>query len=798
MPQPIDLSEIYKKLPDEIALESNKHYFLFLLGTNGKFTPKPTAPERMYERGDTLSYLTQVISTLFKEKESPESKLPFPPFSFCHPSVEVLDGPSTMGSDVGQLIAMALFLVLRAIAHGKTNLHLSGHSRGAVETILVIHELARIKKSLIEKPEKSLWDIFIDSPCRLTRDAMLKLFSPTLEGDALELRALLLKHLNAIQINAFLIDPVPGDKTYAPGIGWYDERFYQEIPCHHYELLICRDERSSFFYPIIPKAMRPTMIPGHHGTPIGNLYSQQYTDIPEAFKHLKTTHVQDLVVCKLLHFLHSRTGLLDQPLESLNLGHSDLDAITNVYIKSDPQERKKIMLDLYLEIAKNDDVYRYFTQTHYPYLYRDYAVGNHRYVHFQNPDYTSMDNVLPDLQSGFVNAEHALLYLGNYVDFSKNQEEEVDVQISAITCTLKNIIMEMKGINEDKPLLTIISHDPGRDIFFKSLATLVGTIGQKYLNQHLTMDERKRLSTVIRAPFYTLHAAQNDDELSSFKSIIEQFENVLQNGLIQTLETHYETLIQESKLAQQQIYLFLDPTERFSSIYRIFLEHIPTTGEYSEVLTGIKYRLSKIAPSHISKIQQIISNERQQLYDNPDLQESDKEKIQACLFNEHYGALRAYFEAHQFTSEQYLSKTELLHTKLEDLQQSYESLKNLVGSRPLLVDPDNLRLQAKAMLRLATNIIMDKNRCLHDKSDTTSADFYHLVKKQAIGFDYLSHDIVSNQHRHGKKALPTLHHPVAPFSCLCGKSLLFFSPHPRMDTPHEAPPSPSSAKLDLD
>lgn len=797
MPQPTDFSEIYKLLQEAITPDSPQDYFLFLLGTTGRFTPKPTAPERIYERGDTLSYIAQIITALLKEKESPREKRPFTPLSFCNPSVELMNGPTTMGSEVGQLISMALFLVLRAMAQGKTRLHITGHSRGAVETILLLHELERIKKALTETPEKSLWQILIDSPCRLTRDAMVKLFTPTPEGDSSENRALLLKRLNTVEINAFLIDPVPGDKTYAPGIGWYDERFYHKPPCHHYELLICRDERSSFFYPIIPKAMRPTIIPGHHGTPVGNLYCQQYMNIPGTLKHLKTNHVQDLVVCKILNFIHLRTGLLDKYTEFLDLGHPDLDVITNAYLKADPPQRNKIMLDLYLEIAKNDEAYRYFSQTHYPYLLRDFALGNHRYIHFQNSDYTSMGSVLPDLQSGFVNAEHALLYLGNYVDFSKNQAEDVDVQISAITCTLENILLEMKGISKDKPLLTIISHDPGRDIFFNSLSTLVSTIGQKYLNQPLTLDERKRLAAVIKAPFYNLFSAKHDEELSPFKSIIEQFESVLQDGLKQTLETHYETLIKESKRIHQHICLFLDSTRRFQMIYRDFIERIPTEGDDNKILLPIKSRLSQVDPSNISNVIQAISVERQHIHDSSTITDVDKEKIQTCLFDKNYDDLRAYSEAYQLSSEQYLSKIEKIYHKLEDLRQTFASLKPLLNTPSLLIDQDNLRIQAHAMLRLAAELFMDKNRCLHDKQASISLEFYHVVKKQAIGIDYLLHDLAFSQHQHDMQKPSTAPALTTPFTCLCGKSLLFFNSYAKTDELEEARPRSPLKKLDV-
>ena len=540
MPESNHLSTIFRGLHTEKPLPRQKNFFLFLLGTGATYTPKPTAPEKSYERGETLSYAAKTISSILGEVPT----IPTAPVSFCTPSIEVLNGPSTMGSDVGNLIAESIIRALIAAANGKETLQIIGHSRGAVEGTLLMHELERIKKALSEKPEQSLWHILNESPCKLTRDALIRKLSPSVEEDTLENRALLLLALNSLKINAFLIDPVPGDMNYSlPGISWYDERFYQKIPCDNYELLICRDERSSFFYPIVPRDMKPTLLPGHHGTPIGNLYTQQYVNLPEHLKHLKATDVQDLVLCKLLYFLHHTTGIFNPVETQLDLGHTDLDLLVSRFLSATDAHRRQLLLNLYIEVAKNDQVYRYFAETHYAYLSRNYALGNHRLVHFHSPDYVSMDHVMPQMQDNFVNREHTLLHLEHHFNLSNIQDTKLDVQVTAITCIIKNLILEMKGICIDKPLLSTILNESGLDLFFKSLTCLANSVCKKYLHYHLPPEEKKRLSAIISLPFSALAEAKADEELMPYMHIIEQCENVLQLSLKQTLESEFKSFI---------------------------------------------------------------------------------------------------------------------------------------------------------------------------------------------------------------------------------------------------------------
>ncbi len=155
--------QIHEPLVDNPRDEpvTNSSYFLFMLGTDTVYTHKPTkdlekeADRRSYENGETLSYTARVVATKLGEN-APEIN-PGQPLSFSTPSVDVINGPTTLGSEVGERIAQGLFLILRAVAEGKENIVIPAHSRGAVETILMLHELERVKKALKEQPKKSLY-----------------------------------------------------------------------------------------------------------------------------------------------------------------------------------------------------------------------------------------------------------------------------------------------------------------------------------------------------------------------------------------------------------------------------------------------------------------------------------------------------------------------------------------------------------------------------------------------------------------------------------------------------------------
>ena len=733
MLSPNAIADIYHRLLTTNT-DVNKHHFLFLFGTHGKLIPKPTLLEKHYTRGETLSYALLRVASQLGETENLSIKTPGDSLSFCTSSVEALNGPTTRGTEVGELIAEALFLVLRAAASGKETLQISAHSRGAVEAILLMHELGRIKLALAETPEKSLKQILLDSPCKLTRAAIIKLFINNAEEDTTENRALLYHRLNALTINAFLIDPVPGDSTYAfAGFNWYDERFYQKPPCNSYVLLLCRDEFSSFFYPIVSKGMQFYVIPGHHGSPLGNLFTQAYLELPENLRHLKTTDVQDLVLCKLLYFLHQTTNIFPPQESQLDFGHTALDSLANSFLEGDDNQKKLFLLNLYVEVAKNDSAYRYFTNTHYPYLPRAFAPGNYRYVHLYGHEFKSM----PDIQSDFVNPEHALLYLGKYVNFSETHETEADVQVSAITCTLKNIILEMKGVSAQRPLLTIISSEPGREIFFNSLSMLVGTISQKYLHDHLSIEEKKRLKTVITLPFITLSEAKEEIELSGHKDTIDKCHVILQDGFKHTAEVHYDSIVQQANQLQQQIRLFIAPSTDFSTTFVEYLGELAIEDELGSLLITIKERLNGLDPVNVFTTQQAFIREQEQIQQNDQIDSTQMKQLNTALFSRKYIKLQAYFEAHQYDVDYYLSKIEQICSAVEELSQLYPQLKSIIGAKNLEIDQEQLALLNKDLINLAVTMRREKWPDLCATPEIANESVYSIAKQSLTTIDAL-------------------------------------------------------------
>jgi hypothetical protein len=155
----------------ELEPLSNKDYFLFMLGTSTSYIHRPTISsaeeiiKKTYENGETLSYAAQVVAQQLNE--AAPSEIFRNPVSFNQKSVHVINGPDITGSNVGERIVTGLFLILKAVAEGKKSINISAHSRGAVQAILIAHELDRIKKALKDPAcnDKSLFNILLDTKC---------------------------------------------------------------------------------------------------------------------------------------------------------------------------------------------------------------------------------------------------------------------------------------------------------------------------------------------------------------------------------------------------------------------------------------------------------------------------------------------------------------------------------------------------------------------------------------------------------------------------------------------------------
>ena len=555
MPKQSSLKAVFALLSPTAKPPKSPDHFLFLLGTMSKFKKRPTVPEINYKRGETLSYTAQALVSLLGE-EADSNLSPNDTHAYASPSVDVLNGPDLAGNLIGERIAEGLFLALGAVARGKQRLQIVGHSRGAAEAMIILHELERIKLALIKTPKKSLRDILLATPCNYTKNALLKLCPISVKEDCPINRALLCYNLNQLETNSFLIDPVPGDTLLGfPFIRWHDDRFYKETPCKHYELLLSRDERSACFYPIVPRGMKPTVIPGHHGTALGNAYTQQVGPLPEKFKDLDTTTVQDLVLLKLFHFIEQQTHLL-KPTTPLNLEHPALDKQVNAYLSADEAEKQQQMLDKYNTINKNDAAYRHFTKTTYP-LLPIREINGSRYVHYQNQNYIGMDSITPTMHGSIVNTEHAALALSPYFLFSS--ESEAYEQVKRITKTL----LEIKEHQPEQSILSaIVTTEEGKELFKNSLSMLVESIGQKYLRNHLSDNEKLALLEVIRNLFKVLPEDVNPNAdhwqlVKPQETFLLECKNHLKNGIKSTIEGYQSSIIERSKTTQLEVLSFL-------------------------------------------------------------------------------------------------------------------------------------------------------------------------------------------------------------------------------------------------
>jgi uncharacterized coiled-coil protein SlyX len=724
MPKPLSLKALFELLP--ASPPDIKEHFLFVLGTDTVFTEKPTPPETCYERGETLSYLAQATVELLGETAE---KKPADVLSYFSPSVDVINGPTTLGSEVGERIVQGLFLALRAAAAGKTSLQIAAHSRGAVETILILHELDRIKKELAASPHKSLKDILLSSPCALTVAAVRKFFPETtaIAEDTPSNRAGLLTKLQSLKINPFLIDPVPGDTIYGiPYIGWHDDRFYDSLPCTDNELLICRDERSSCFYPIIPKGTEPIIIPGHHGTACGNRHSQQGSKIPPTIDPRDTTSVQDLVVLKFFDFIYRTTGLFKTTSTPLTTaGHPLLNTLLNEYLLANLQEKKKLILKLYAAIYTNDNAYRYFTSTSYAYLGLAAAPDTHRWVHMASSTCTSLSTIISTVQGPFVNLEHARLTLSEYINIAELEHKDPPEQIETITGALGTMITAIKSASDSPLLKALTASAKTRDTLFNILSTLVDSVSRKYLNNQLDLSVKARLLEVIATILTLLKNAVDDKDLSAHRALFERCYDVVQQGIKLTIESHFSSLLQQYEKLHQQINLFLAPPTVFQSAFAEFLELLKDDDD----LRGIHTHLSSLTSPSISGVQAILLEEMKKIEEDGTMDLDKKEKIVAKL-RQHSTPLRKFAEAYELSIEEYLIKISKLHNALQELYTIYPQLASWLTTKTLSIKLSSLFAYRSSIEELAGLMLKEKRYDLASLPSTEA--FYTAVKARAL------------------------------------------------------------------
>ncbi|ARG98423.1 hypothetical protein B6N58_12565 [Legionella micdadei] len=775
MPKPINLTDIFSLLQQDPVEEKN--HFLFLLGTDTVFTPRPTislvdpVAKKSYERGETLSYAAQAVVSLLGEQEQAEVGAKNDPLSYCSPSVDVVNGPTTLGSEVGERIALGVYLALRAVANGKETLEIPCHSRGAVEATMVMSELKRIKKALQEEPHKPLHEILWAAPATegdntYIAEAMRKFFKPS-ENETFESRQKLLERLNNLKVNPFLIDPVPGGSKFGlKRLRWHSPRFYEEPDCNNYVLLLCRDERTCCFTPIVPKGMQPLIIPGHHGTASGNRYNQQGVEVPGTIEKRNTTGVQDLVLYKLFYFFNQCTNgrFNSDRCHVLNLEHESLDRVVNDFLQADEKGRCKQLLDKYLEIRENNDAYRYFTQGSYAWLGAQYAVDKQRFVHFRGHNHQRMEDVAPTLHEDFINQEHALLYLRNYIQFDELAKAPMHVMVGAVTTALKETIDKMLESTEmltfsdndaeieemasrtatkaeTLKILRLLQNEGGRKIFFSGLSILIDTISQKYLRNNLSIEEDKALREVIEQPFRLLKsakeaaAAREEAFPVQYKQILDQCDDMIQEGAKRTIEAHYNSTIQQADALRAQIGHRLAPAEHFTVVFQGFVENLTKGDNIPEKLALIQRQLREVKPVSIEGIQGAINDAISSL---GELQEEELLTLKAFIASKQAEFLQPCFDAHLTSANDYLINLERLYKLARTLRNDYPSLQNLVSDKRIEVVPDQLHFRELALIEaggaLLKALVDERKIDLRQQPDCISQEFFMLIKQEAVKF----------------------------------------------------------------
>ncbi|HAU1287746.1 TPA: hypothetical protein RGI49_002342 [Legionella pneumophila] len=523
-------------------------YTLTLLGTDTTFTPKPDSG---YEHGETLSY----VSTLVDRPGEPQ--LTDNITHYRNSNIAVVDGPDTMGKAVGDRIARGVASILEAISRGETDISIMAHSRGAVEAILVAHELERIQENF--KRGKDSADL-MKSKCPLTKTAME---AQKDTYDSLNLEGIA-NNINNVKLSIFNIDPVPGGDFLGAPVGWKDERFFR-VPkiVKEYEQCVYENERTRCFKAIVPKCdssdtkFNLFSLPGHHGTGSGNLNDQQSSPIKIEGK--TTEHAQQLMIIKLIDFL-TRNGVAIKPGQNSDeeqVNNPSFDELIQPLFDDDgkikKEELKEKYLTLYQEIAKNKAAYEHFNTTSYPVLGQEQSIQkwfgryrDDRIILHQDYKDAFLSDVLPHLPGGhFVNYDHARLTINQELGLEDGLplNEVIDKTKSRLVEIMNRSSKLSQLENDDKASFSdsvandkcahAIQSKEGFNILVNSLEGLIIEVSNIYCHDNhksMSKDERDALFKSVKGAINSFKSDDlKDNQLATAvrKKIDTTIENIL-------------------------------------------------------------------------------------------------------------------------------------------------------------------------------------------------------------------------------------------------------------------------------
>lgn len=581
-------------------------FTLTMLGTLTDFfpdlkkDPKPTpyikgAKVKDYPKGETLSIVSSLIKTDIPPKSAKiDAKNPYP---FQADEITVINGPKTDGANVGEKIALGLAAILKAISRDQTQINIIAHSRGAVESILMAHELEAIQKiiatcvtfdEVLKQLTEQQTKRHKGKPTNNTPDIIEPLKSQInlIPKEEQELWFAKIKtSLPNVSINFFGIDPVPGDCF---PITWYDERFFilPEI-IKNTELIYYVNEHSDWgFTPIFPEIANKEnqnfvrySMPGHHGTgSSGNNGSQLGIIVsPDGYK---TTHVQKLMIYKLLHFLCKQGVEFNNGIQIFNqhsaLGRKYLGSlIESDRINVSAMDFPTILRTLYAAIAKNQIGYDAYNSTHYSYM----GLINQRRTLLKGHTYGLFNDIFTTY-SGYVNEEHASLMQTHFfkifgLDTERRNPAEL---INTASLVLEESIKKIA--NKEA---SILDYENTRKNVLETFGIVIRQVSQQYLTEDWCTIEKQKEKEIlyeaiinILSKFKELSASDNStiqhfvDELLllSFTSInqtlitqsqgLEKDFNYLQESMDKRLIHFFNALLMQLNHAENNSLITLD------------------------------------------------------------------------------------------------------------------------------------------------------------------------------------------------------------------------------------------------
>ncbi len=543
-----------------------KPFTLTLLGTLTEFTPQikeiaksppytKGARVKEYPKGETLSIVSSLIKTTTATKAT---KIDVKnPYSLQSDEVTVINGPKTDASNVGEKIALGLTALLKAIVRGQTRINIIAHSRGAVEAILIAHELETLQniitacttfeevlKQLAEQQTKRYKAKLNNTPDIIEP---LKAQINLIPKEAQEQWFNSLKaNLPNLSINFFGIDPVAGDCF---PVTWYDSRFFvlPEI-IKNTELIYYANERSDWgFTPVCPEVVSKEKqnfarysMPGHHGTgSSGDNASQQgFIVSPDGYK---TTHVQKLMIVKLLNFLnkhgvafndgaqifHRHSALGRKYLGIANEAES-IDLATLDYATS--------VRTLYEVIAKNQSAYEAYNLTNYSYmgLVKQRRILRDKHVY-------GLFNDLFTTYLGYVNEEHASLSQAHFfkifgLDTQKNPREMLNIASSILEENIK------KSANKEK---SILDAEMTRRNVLETFGIVIQRVSQHYLTDDWSLSEKQKEKEAL---YQTI-----SDVLTKFKACAATDNSTIQPLVAKLLSASYISISNTLALQYQDL-----------------------------------------------------------------------------------------------------------------------------------------------------------------------------------------------------------------------------------------------------